>query len=43
VEVHLQNGVPVNGISELSRGNGASLPSSLNLTERGFNVTEREE
>jgi hypothetical protein len=39
VEVPHHNGVPVNGVPDLSRGNGATLPSSL----RGFNVTEREE
>jgi len=43
VRPHPQNGVPVNGLTELSRGNGTALPPSLNLTERGFNVTEREE
>ena len=44
VEVsHAQNGGPVNGLPDLSRGNGAALPSSLNLSDRGFNVTEREE
>jgi O-antigen biosynthesis protein len=44
VEVpHPQNGVPVNGLPDISRGNGAALPSRLNLSDRGFNVTEREE
>ena len=43
VEVpHTGNGVLTNG-SDHSRQNGAALPSSLNLTDRGFNVTEREE
>jgi hypothetical protein len=42
VEVpHAGNG-SVNGFP-VSRGNGTTLPSSLNLTERGFNVAEREE
>jgi hypothetical protein len=44
VEVsHPHNGVPVNGLKELSRGNGSTLPSSLDLADRGFNVREREE
>jgi hypothetical protein len=43
VEVpHARNGVLANG-SDHARQNGAALPSSLNLTDRGFNVTEREE
>ncbi len=44
VEVHHSpNGVPANGLSELSRRNGVAMPSSLNLTDGGLNVPEREE
>jgi GT2 family glycosyltransferase len=37
-----QNGIP-NGVADLSRGSGVALPSPLNMAERRFNVTEREE
>jgi O-antigen biosynthesis protein len=43
VEVQHQNGVPANGLTELGRRNGVAMPSSLNLTDGGLNVPEREE
>jgi hypothetical protein len=44
VEVpHSQNGVAANGLSELSHRNGVAMPSSLNLTDGGLSVPEREE
>ena len=44
VEVeHSQNGVTANGHTEHSRLNGVAMPSSLNLTDGGLSVPEREE
>jgi hypothetical protein len=40
---HARNGVAAHGLPELSRGNGTTLPSSLDLADRGYNVREREE
>jgi GT2 family glycosyltransferase len=44
--VHAQparTGVSTNGAGDLSRGIGVGLPSPLDITERGMNITEHEE